>query len=63
MNQSHNYNYANFAVTPPASVNQQEAYDSQLQLQQVPAYTEASPAEKRIENMLLSHSRYYVYCE
>lgn len=34
----------------------------EMQLQQV-AYTQESPTEKRIENMLLSHSKYYVFCE
>ena len=46
------------------SSNQLELTRSQhdMQLQQV-SYSQESPAEKRIENMLLSHSRYYVFYE
>ncbi len=36
---------------------------NELELQQVSAYSQESPTEMRIEHMLLSHSKYYVYCE
>lgn len=46
------------------SSNQLELTCSQqeMQLQQV-SYSHESPTEKRIENMLLSHSKYYVFYE
>jgi len=61
---SKSYYDKNFVEMNLASRNQLEITCSQqeMQLQQV-SYSQESPTEKRIENMLLSHSKYYVFCE
>ena len=57
------YNYSDFAGMNLTASNELESYGSQLELQKLSTYSEESPAEKRIEHMLLSHSKYYIYCE
>jgi hypothetical protein len=60
---SNNYNSSDYAGMSLNANNELEPYDSQLELQQVSSFSQESPTEKRIEHMLLSHSKYYVYCE
>lgn len=60
---NNSYNYSDFAGISLTSNNELEHRRLQPELAQVSTYTEESPTEKRIEHMLLSHSRYYVYCE
>lgn len=55
-NMNNNDNDADFVAMSLTSNNE-------LELQQVSAYSQESPTEMRIEHMLLSHSKYYVYCE
>ena len=60
---SNNYNSSDFVGMSLTANNELEPYDSQLELQQVSTHSQESPTEIRIEHMLLSHSKYYVYCE
>ena len=60
---SNNYNSSDFVGMSLTDNNQLEPYDSQLELQQVSTHSQESQTEIRIEHMLLSHSKYYVYCE
>ena len=60
---SNNYNNSDFVGMSLTANNELEPYDSQLELQQVSTHSQESPTEIRIEHMLLSHSKYYVYCE
>ncbi len=60
---SNNYNTSDFVGMSLTANNELEPYDSQLELQQVSTHSQESPTEIRIEHMLLSHSKYYVYCE
>ncbi len=60
---SNNYNTSDFVGMSLTANNELEPYDSQLELQQVSTNSQESPTEIRIEHMLLSHSKYYVYCE
>ena len=60
---SNNYNSSDFVGMSLTANNELEPYDSQLELQQVSTYSQESSTEKHIEHMLLSHSKYYVYCE
>jgi hypothetical protein len=55
-------NFTDAAATGLTSNEEFETYDYRQELQQA-TYSQESPAEKRIEEMLFSHSRYYVYCE
>ena len=57
------YNYSDFSGATLTANNEPEYYRSKPELQQVSAHAQESPSEKRIEDMLLSHSKYYVYCE
>lgn len=60
---SDNYNNSDFVGMSLTANNKLEPYDSHLELQQVSTCSQESPTEMRIEHMLLSHSKYYVYCE
>jgi len=55
-------NNTDVAATGLSSKDEYETYDYRQELQQA-TYTQESPSEKRIEEMLFSHSKYYVYCE
>ena len=58
-----NYNCSDFAGMSLTGNNELEPYGSQLELKQVSTYSQETATEKRIEHMLLSHSKYYIYCE
>ena len=60
---NNSYNYSDFDGVSLTANNELDHYSSQLELQQVSTYSQESATEKRIEQMLLSHSKYYVYCE
>lgn len=57
------YNYADFAGVSLSANNELEHQRLQPELQQVSTQSAESYSEKRIENMLFSHSKFYVYCE
>lgn len=55
------YNYADFVSMSITSDDDYEPYGYQSDAELLEdGYT---PAENRIENMLLNHSKYYIYCE
>ncbi len=58
-----NYNYSGFSGVPLTANNESQRYDQQLELQQVTTQSKELEEEKRIEAMLLSHSKYHIYCE
>lgn len=60
MNTSHNY--ADFIGMSITSNIDYEPSGNQQELE-APYEGEHSSMESRIENMLLNHSKYYVYCE
>jgi hypothetical protein len=60
---NNSYNYADFAGISLSSNNELEYQRPQPELQQRSTHSADSSIEKRIENMLLSHSKFYVYCE
>lgn len=60
MNNSHNY--ADFIGMSLTSTEEFEPYGYQQEASLM-TYSEESATELRIENMLLNHSKYYIYCE
>jgi hypothetical protein len=60
---NNNYNFSDFAGLSLTANNELDHYGSQKQSRQVSIDSQESPAEKRIDNMLLSHNKYHVYCE
>ena len=60
---NNSYNYSDFEGVNLTANNELDHYSSQLELQQVSTHSQESATEKHIEQMLLSHSKYYVYCE
>jgi len=58
-----NYNYSDFSELNLTSNNDSQRYEKQLELRQIPSHAEESNEEKHIIEMLLSHSKYHVYCE
>ena len=58
-----NYNYSDFSGIHLTTNNESQRYDQRQQLQQVSTQASESQEEKRIEAMLLSHSKYHIYCE
>lgn len=60
---NNNYNYSDFAGLSLTANNELDYYGSQKQSRQVSIDSQESPTEKRIENMLLNHNKYHVYCE
>ena len=60
---NNSYNYSDLDGVSLTANNELDHYSSQLELQQASTYSQESATEKRIEQMLLSHSKYYVYCE
>jgi hypothetical protein len=58
-----NYNFSDFSGIRLTANNESQRYDQQLQQQQVSTQAIESAEEKRIEAMLLSHSKYHIYCE
>ena len=58
-----NYNYSDFSGIHLTANNETQRYDQQLELQQVSTQSIDSAEEKRIEAMLLGHSKYHIYCE
>ncbi len=58
-----NYNFSDFSGIHLTANNESQRYDQQLEQQQVSTQSIDSPEEKRIEAMLLSHSKYHIYCE
>jgi hypothetical protein len=60
---NNSYNYSDFDGISLNANNELDHYRPQLELQQVSTYAQESATEQRIEHMLLSHSKYYVYCE
>jgi hypothetical protein len=58
-----NYNFSDFSASHLTANNEPQRYDQQLELQQVSTQSIDSAEEKRVEAMLLSHSKYYIYCE
>lgn len=60
MNNSHNY--ADFVGMSLTSAEEFEPYGYQQEAG-LSISTEESATELRIENMLLNHSKYYIYCE
>lgn len=57
------YNYSDFSGVALTANNELDPYRSTPELQQVTTHAQESPNEKHIEDMLMSHSKYYVYCE
>lgn len=57
------YNLSDFVGMNMTASNDKRHYSSQYNTQQASMSSDESVTEKRIEDMLLSHSRYYVYCE
>jgi len=60
---NNSYNYSDFSGISLTSNNELEYQRSQPELQQRSTHTAGSSIEKRIENMLLSHNKFYIYCE
>lgn len=60
MNNKHNY--ADFVGMSLTSNDEFEPYGYEPELQ-LATYEFETPQEKRIENMLLNHSKYHIYCE
>ncbi len=60
---NNSYKFSDFDGVSLNANNELDNYSSQLELQQVSTYVQESATEQRIEHMLLSHSKYYVYCE
>ena len=68
-----NYNYSDFTGMRLTANNELQRYETrryesrrdqeQLQLQPVATPAKHADDEKRIEAMLLSHSKYHIYCE
>ena len=58
-----NYNYSDFSGIHLTANNESQRYDQRQQLQQVSTQAFESQEEKRIEAMLLSHSKDHIYCE
>ncbi|MCW8941749.1 MAG: hypothetical protein OQK93_01085 [Gammaproteobacteria bacterium] len=58
-----NYNYSDFSGIHLTANNETQRYDQQRELKQVSKQSYESQEEKRIEAMLLSHSKYHIYCE
>lgn len=58
-----NYNYSDFGGIDMTASNKLKHYKSAQKIQQKSMSSNQSDIEKRIEDMLLSHNRYYVYCE
>jgi len=56
------YNYADLMSMGIISNINHEPVDHQKKLD-APHETDYSSKENRIENMLLNHSKYYIYCE
>jgi len=56
-------NYADFIEMSVTSDEEFEPYGYSSELETGSSNTYESANEKRIENMLLSHSKYHVYCE
>lgn len=54
---------SNFVGMNMAASNEQEYYGSQQNIPQVSVSSDESAVDRHIEDMLLSHSRYYIYCE
>ena len=57
------YNSSDFVGMNLTATKQIEHYETRQKLQQVSISAYNSVTEKRIENMLLSHNRYYIYYE
>lgn len=57
------YNTSDFVGMNLTATKQIEHFENQQRLQQVSVSSSNSVTEKRIEDMILSHSRYYVYYE
>ena len=60
---NNSYNYADFAGVSLTSNNELEYQRTQPELQLRSTHTADTSIEKRIENMLLSHNKFYIYCE
>ena len=60
---NNSYNYSGFDGVSFTANNELDHYNSQAELQQVSTHSQESATEIRIEHMLLSHSKYYIYCE
>jgi len=58
-----NYNYSDFSGIHLTANNETQRYDQQRERKQVSTQSYESQEEKRIEAMLLSHSKYHIYCE
>jgi len=57
-----NNNYAIFVEKSLTTNDEFEPHGYQQEVQQVPTHS-ATSSEDHIEQMLLKHSKYYVYCE
>ena len=57
------YNYSDFVGMDMTSSNRLKHYKSAQKTSQMSLPSYESATEKRIEDMLLSHNRYHVYCE
>jgi len=58
-----NYNFSDFSGIRLTANNETQRYEQRLEQQQVSSQSLESAEEKRIEAMLLSHSKYHIYCE
>lgn len=59
---NNSYNLTDFIGMSITSSEEFEPYGYSSELEQADLYEEHS-REAKIENMLLSHSKYYIYCE
>lgn len=60
---NNSYNYSDFIGMGLTANNEVDHYSTQPELQQVSTQPKESSADKHIEEMLLNHSRYHIYCE
>ena len=60
---NNSYNYADFVGMNIKSTEAMDTENYQNEAIQANAYTDDTSIETRIENMLLNHSKYYIYCE
>jgi hypothetical protein len=62
-----NYNYSDFAgirLTANNELDHNVSHaSSQQKLEKAFTHSYETPSEKQIEEMLLSHNKFYVYCE
>jgi hypothetical protein len=63
---NNNFNYSDFAgirLTANNELDRNSAQNRSQQQTKVITHSYETPTEKQIEEMLLSHNKFYVYCE